>query len=589
MSENKIYSSIQDFKNHLQLVLFLGIVFLIYLYSLCPTLYLIDSGELATVSYTLGIAHPTGYPLYTLISYFFAHLPGEPIRNLNFLSALVSVIAAFLLFLTLKKIINHPISNLTITTLFAFSPIIWRISITNEVYILTALMGVLILYLFYQLKNSRLFYGITFFAGLSFTNHFMIFAIAFPLLIYLLIIHRPRLKVLFSGAAFFLLGFSLYLYLLIRTQAGADIAWGNPCDLQRLLWHITGRQYRVWMFSLTGGEILTNAKNGLLFLLRNLFYIFSLPLVLGLFYLFHYDRKRFYLFLTIVGLNFFYAINYAIPDIESYYIPGFIVTILICAYGLNYLKRFIRWFIALPVGLLIGIINYPECTLKNNTFGYDYGYAHLAPLPPNSLLICSYWDIYSPTIYLRKIKNIRRDLVVIDKELLRRTWYLKYLAREYPDFYQAAEKEINEYLHELYKFEYGKPYQPAIIQSKFIRMLERFVEVKESLGVYFALPFPDRDLNAVKPAYYRIPFGLNYLITKTPQIPHFDFSQLKISQPKFVNDPRLKYNIETVVKMASNNIHYLTQNKRWAEAQEVKAWLEENFLRFSTVKPLDKL
>ncbi len=50
-------------------------VFLIYLQTIASTVGFIDSGELATVPYVLGIAHPTGYPLWTLVTHIFSHLP----------------------------------------------------------------------------------------------------------------------------------------------------------------------------------------------------------------------------------------------------------------------------------------------------------------------------------------------------------------------------------------------------------------------------------------------------------------------------------------------------------------------------------
>ena len=64
-------------------------VFIVYLTTLCPTTNFIDSGELATVAYTLGIAHPTGYPLFTLMGWIFAHLPlgSRVIYQLNMMAA----------------------------------------------------------------------------------------------------------------------------------------------------------------------------------------------------------------------------------------------------------------------------------------------------------------------------------------------------------------------------------------------------------------------------------------------------------------------------------------------------------------------
>ncbi len=550
-------------------------IFAVYVYSLCPTVYLIDSGELAGVSYTLGIAHPTGYPLYTIISYFFARIPGEPIKNLNFLSTLFSFFSAIFLYITIKKITKDNVVSIIATALFAFSPIIWRISITNEVYPLTGLFCVLLLFLLYKLNDTRIFYALMFFIGLAFTNHIIIFSLAIPLFLYVIKIYRPSLKIIITGLFFTIIAISLYLYLMVRTLAGVEIAWGNTFNLQRLFWHITGKQYQVWMFSLSLKEILNNAKQGIIFQSANLLYFFIAFVFVGFYYLFRNDRKKFWLFLTIFFLNFLYTINYAIPDIESYHIPGFITLLFSSAYGLYAFKKYLKWFIAIPLILIFALVNYPSCTLKDNTFALDYCLAHISQLPKKSLLICSYWDIYSPTIYLRKVKNIYKDFVIIDKELLRRTWYIKYLKNEYPEFYNSAQQEINDYLTELYKFEYNKSYDPRIIQQKYIKMLERFVEIKETTGVYFALPFPDYDLNSVKPDYYRIPYGLNYLITKEIQPASFDFSKLKINHPKFINDPRLKFNIEAVKRMIVNNINYLTKTNRINEAELAKMWLND--------------
>ena len=50
-------------------------VLIIYLITIAPSVVQIDSGELAAVQATLGIAHPTGYPLFTIIGYIFSLIP----------------------------------------------------------------------------------------------------------------------------------------------------------------------------------------------------------------------------------------------------------------------------------------------------------------------------------------------------------------------------------------------------------------------------------------------------------------------------------------------------------------------------------
>ena len=43
------------------------IVFFLYLATACPTVYFGDSGELIAAADSLGVAHPPGYPIYTLL------------------------------------------------------------------------------------------------------------------------------------------------------------------------------------------------------------------------------------------------------------------------------------------------------------------------------------------------------------------------------------------------------------------------------------------------------------------------------------------------------------------------------------------
>ncbi len=70
--------------------------FVVYLQTLAPSADFIDAGELATVCTTLGIAHPTGYPLFTLVGWVFAHLPipGAIIYRLNIMAAFFTAMGA---------------------------------------------------------------------------------------------------------------------------------------------------------------------------------------------------------------------------------------------------------------------------------------------------------------------------------------------------------------------------------------------------------------------------------------------------------------------------------------------------------------
>jgi hypothetical protein len=78
------------------------ITFCVYITTLSNSVGFTDSGELATVVCTLGIAHPTGYPLFTLLGRCWVMMPFplEEIVRLNLFSAFLVSIAVGLFFKT---------------------------------------------------------------------------------------------------------------------------------------------------------------------------------------------------------------------------------------------------------------------------------------------------------------------------------------------------------------------------------------------------------------------------------------------------------------------------------------------------------
>ena len=83
-----------------------GLVFLLYFRTLAPdVLYyerpdLIDAAVFQAMVYALGITHPTGYPIYLLLTHLFTYLPfGDIAYRVNLASAVYGAAAVFLVFL----------------------------------------------------------------------------------------------------------------------------------------------------------------------------------------------------------------------------------------------------------------------------------------------------------------------------------------------------------------------------------------------------------------------------------------------------------------------------------------------------------
>ncbi|MFO7446482.1 MAG: DUF2723 domain-containing protein, partial [Ignavibacteriaceae bacterium] len=91
------------------LIVISAAVFIIYLITLAPSVIQIDSGELAAVQAMPGIAHPTGYPLFTLTGYLFSliPLPFSMIYKLNILAALWCTSGVFVFVVTAKLLLEN--------------------------------------------------------------------------------------------------------------------------------------------------------------------------------------------------------------------------------------------------------------------------------------------------------------------------------------------------------------------------------------------------------------------------------------------------------------------------------------------------
>ena len=116
-----------------------------------------DSLEFQVVLPTLGIAHPSGYPLYTLLGKLFTLL--LPFRDAagraNLLSALCAGAALGVLYLLAQKVAGNRAAAATATALFALSPAWWSQATIAEVYALHGLFVVLFLYLLLRWEETR--------------------------------------------------------------------------------------------------------------------------------------------------------------------------------------------------------------------------------------------------------------------------------------------------------------------------------------------------------------------------------------------------------------------------------------------------
>ena len=116
-------------------VFFISLI--IYIFTICPTVppYR-DSGELISVIHKLGIAHPPGYPLYTIVGKAFTLLPiGNIAYRVNIMSAVFGSLTSILVFFILLSLMQpHPENIGVVPTFMAFGATSRCLAIHPRVY-----------------------------------------------------------------------------------------------------------------------------------------------------------------------------------------------------------------------------------------------------------------------------------------------------------------------------------------------------------------------------------------------------------------------------------------------------------------------
>src|SRR3954468_15486541 len=78
----------------------------LYAATLLPGIGSGDTAEFQRVAPSLGVAHPTGYPLYTMLGWLWSQLPlgGTPAWRMNLFSAATAALAVGTLFLAARAL-----------------------------------------------------------------------------------------------------------------------------------------------------------------------------------------------------------------------------------------------------------------------------------------------------------------------------------------------------------------------------------------------------------------------------------------------------------------------------------------------------
>ncbi|MBK7987705.1 MAG: DUF2723 domain-containing protein [Ignavibacteria bacterium] len=540
--------------------------FIVYLTTTAPDVGFTDSGELAAVCTTLGVAHPTGYPLYTIIGHAWTllPLPFSPIYALNVFAGLcVSVSVGIfswclsLIFglihqnrihqkrgkntvapLSFSPLAEH-LATVGISAMYAFSEIIWHQATSNEVYSLQLVVLTLSIALFlramsidkqYRMPALMIWVAVI---GLGFGNHGTTILLA-PAMIYMFF-KRPQEKFDFSIGRWkelfiliipFSIGLSVWLYLPLRSAALPDFNWGEVHrGFDKFWYHASGKQFQIWMFN---DSFSKNFKEFISLLPGQLGYIGIAFCIIGILQ-FIKRNLTLYIFTTLLFLGCtFYAFNYGIHDIEPYFSLAFIASFIFTAVGVAYSISYIQSksqnsAIPILITLFIVFINiglhYTKVDKSADTVVRDYTQIMVEKLPKNTIIFSSQWDYWCSAFwYKQACENLRPDIILIEKELLRRTWYPRYLQRRYPHVFVSLEREMKEFEAELELFESGGNYSDIRLQAAWEKMLHRMITSNYDKYPLYITHDVLQSEQAMMRGYRPVPEGLSYKIVKDGDI-----------------------------------------------------------------------
>ncbi len=407
----------------------------IYLLTMGQTVGTADTFEFQVVIPQLGIVHPTGYPLYLLLTKLFTFIPiNSAAWRINFGTAVYALGAACLLYIFLKTVTKQRLVPILAAILFGLTPTFWSQAVQAEVYTLHALIVAGVLWGMgigdQGSGGDRRGLGVAFLLGLGLTNHLTTLVLLPPVLLFYFVREerawardpKPYVKALLRAAVVSLLPLMLYLYLPLRWQA----VNGEPMGAGRFLdWVVGGRfqgalQLMAWiedtarygvvgrLFTAEWGWLhLAVAFLGLIVLVRRKW---SAALFLGL---------------TWLGFSF-YALSYYVPDLSVFLIPAHMMVAVFwgsdvaAVVGFLVKNRRVGSWLIYPLLTLLMFFVFQQAV--DTWKGVDasasdgqtaWGRAVLAqPLAPEGAILADSLK-FPPLYYLQQAEGLRPDMDIM--------------------------------------------------------------------------------------------------------------------------------------------------------------------------------
>ena len=217
-------------------------LFLLYALTAPRTVALEDDGLFILSSYFLGIEHPPGYPLFTLIGHLFSKLPfGSVAYRVHLASAMFGALTGAMVWACARTLTGRLLASYVAALALGLSPVFWSQAIIAEVYTFNTLFFLVLLYLGLR-GEARLLPWMAFIFGLSLSNHWPLMLLVAPAFLVLLWPLREQLvKRLPLLLGLVVLGLVPYMWMVIRSLMPLPVSFFGPLDSLRDVWHFVSR------------------------------------------------------------------------------------------------------------------------------------------------------------------------------------------------------------------------------------------------------------------------------------------------------------------------------------------------------------
>jgi hypothetical protein len=219
------------------------VLFMLYAATAPRTVALEDDGLFILSSYFLGIEHPPGFPLYTLLGKLFTLLPfGSVAYRAHLMSALFGALSCGVLWMCSRTLVEGRLPAYVAAFGLGLSPVFWSQSLIAEVYTFNTFFFVVLTLLGLRAcppsawmtsspGNPRLLPWMALVFGLSLSNHWPLMLLVAPAFAALL---WPMRREVLKRAGLLLwlvvLGLLPYAWLIRRSWMALPISFDGPLE-----------------------------------------------------------------------------------------------------------------------------------------------------------------------------------------------------------------------------------------------------------------------------------------------------------------------------------------------------------------------